>query len=213
MGREMIDFAPILKIVPIALIGMMVPGPDFFLITSLALSRGRSAGILAAAGIAAGVVIWSGLSVFGLGVILNQMRWLVAAVRIAGGIYLVYLGLQLWRASFARRQSEPSRLAAPDREKNAFVIGFATNITNPKAMAFFTSVFALALPPGTSITTQTAIVAIVSFMPVLWFGFVAAVLSLPVMRKTYLQWGKWIDRFAGTFLAFFGGRLLWSNRN
>jgi threonine efflux protein len=206
----MIDILPILKILPVAAIAMMAPGPDFFLITSIALSRGRMAGILAAAGIATGVVIWSGLGVFGLSVILDQMLWMVSCVRIVGGIYLVYLGTQLWRASFSARPDETPQTTLPNRKRNPFVIGFVTNITNPKAMAFFTSIFALALTPDTNRATQTAIVGIVSIMPFIWFSFMTLALSMPVMRKAYMRWSKWIDRVAGTFLAFFGLRLLWS---
>jgi len=207
----MIDIVPLLKIAPIAAIAMMAPGPDFFLVTSLALSRGRMAGILAAVGIAAGVVIWSSLGVFGISTILEKMHWLVSAVRIAGGVYLIYLGAQLWKASFADKNLPPQTL--PNKKRNPFVIGFITNMTNPKAMAFFTSIFALTLTPNTSVTTQGAIVAMVSIMPVFWFGFVALVLSLPAMRKAYIRVSAWIDRIAGTFLAFFGLRLLWSGRN
>lgn len=82
----MIDFVPVLKILPIAAAGMIVPGPDFMMISSMALSRGRRAGLLASAGIACGVVIYTVLCTFGLGIVFAKMQWLVSAIRVCGGI-------------------------------------------------------------------------------------------------------------------------------
>lgn len=81
---------------------------------------------------------------------------------------------------------------------------------NPKAMAFFTSIFALTLPANANGETQAAIIFVTSVMPIFWFGFVTFGLSTPAMRKVYLRCSKWIDRACGTFLALFGLKLMFS---
>ena len=96
--------------------------------------------------------------------------------------------------------------------KNPFVVGLLTNLTNPKAMAFFTSIFTLIIPPDAGRETYAAIIVLIAAMSILWFGIVTLGLSTPVMRKLYLRGSRWIDRVAGTFLAFFGLRLLLSDR-
>jgi threonine/homoserine/homoserine lactone efflux protein len=99
------------------------------------------------------------------------------------------------------------------KAKNPFLVGFLTNLTNPKALAFFTSIFALTLPTGATVETQGAIIVQMGIMPVIWFGIVSFGLSAPATRKLYLRWSQWIDRVTGTFLALFGLRLLFSGRN
>lgn len=96
----MIDIAPILKIAPIFIAALVSPGPDFMLVSATAMSRGRLAGLLAACGIAAGTTVYTSLCVFGLGGIFAELRELTIAVKIAGGVYLMYLGFWLWKASF-----------------------------------------------------------------------------------------------------------------
>jgi RhtB (resistance to homoserine/threonine) family protein len=211
--RLMIDTAPLMKIIPIFAVALVSPGPDFLMISSMALSRGRLAGVLAALGIAAGVLVYVALCMFGLSLVLSRLHWLLAAVRIAGGLYLVYLGVQLWRASFAANGAGAKDAKAAGRKKNRFVTGFLTNMTNPKALAFFTSIFALTLPPDAAPATQGAIMATMFMMPAIWFSIVTFCLSAPAMRRVYLRASRWIDRAAGTFLGLFGLRLLLSNRN
>lgn len=209
----MIDLDPVLKVVPIAAAGMIVPGPDFMMITSMALSRGRRAGLLAALGIAAGVLVYTVLCTFGLGMVFAKMQWLIMVVRLCGGAYLVYLGVQLWRSSFKAPVAELNQRSPLNKQRNPFLVGLLTNMTNPKALAFFTSVFALTLPPNANGETQAAIIFITSTMPILWFGFVTFGLSTLAMRKVYLRASRWIDRVSGTFLALFGLRLMFSRNN
>ena len=208
----MIDAAPILKIAPIFAVALISPGPDFMMISSMALSRGRMAGILAAMGIAAGVIVYTVLCLFGLGVIFASTQWLVMAVRIFGGLYLVYLGFQLWRDSLAKSNTRPKPPKLGDK-RNPFAVGFLTNMTNPKAMAFFSSIFALTMTPDVTLATEGAVIGVMVLMTMAWFSFVTFGLSTPAMRKVYVRWGHWIARAAGTFLGLFGLKLLYSVRN
>jgi RhtB (resistance to homoserine/threonine) family protein len=207
----MVDFAPLLKVMPIFAVALISPGPDFMLVSTMALSRGRFAGILGAAGIATGSLIYIVLCMFGMGFVFAKMHWLVTFIRIAGGLYLVYLGIHLWKASLGKR-NEQIQVITSRKGRNPFMAGFLTNITNPKALAFFTSVFALTLSPDTGLPTQALTIAGMFAMAFTWFGIVALGLSTPAVRQVYTRWSRWIDRLSGTFLTFFGLRLMFSEK-
>jgi threonine efflux protein len=104
----MIDILPFLKIAPVFALGLVSPGPDFMLVSTLALSRGRMAGVQGAAGIATGILLYVGLSLLGLGVLFGQIAAWMIAVKIMGGLYLCWLGLQLWRSTFQTDKMAPA---------------------------------------------------------------------------------------------------------
>lgn len=203
----MIDFLPFLKVLPIYGIMLMVPGPDFMLVSSLSLSRSRAAGLQGAAGIATGFLLYSSLSLWGLGYVFERMMWLMLAVKILGGLYLCYLGVLLWRSSF-RKQAAPQDANARPKNKNAYVMGVLTNFTNPKVVAFFASIFALTLKPDATDATKIVTSLLCAVTAFGWFAFVAAVLSAPRVQRRYRTWGRAIDRLAGSIFVLFGLRVL-----
>lgn len=212
----MIDPLPLLKIAPVFAVALISPGPDFMMITSMALSRGRMAGLLASFGIASGTALYASLSVLGLGVVFTHLHLLSVVVRLAGGLYLLYLAVLLWKESFrstAGDERDQKDVPAVKTGKNPYVTGFVTNMTNPKAVAFFTSIFAFVLPADVSAGTQMALVSTVFVMAFTWFSFVVLVLSAPTMRRLYQKISHWIDRVAGTCLGFFGVRLILSTQD
>lgn len=209
----MIDLIPFLKIAPIFMIALMSPGPDFMLVSSVSLTRGRWAGIQACAGIAGGIMVYTALSAWGLGLLFQQMVGLMTVIKIAGGLYLGYLGFLLWKTSLTVEVHAPNTTGnnAPPNHRNAFVMGLLTNLGNPKAIAFFASVFALILTPDTNTATKLATVLLCGLMTVGWFGFVAVALSTPRIRARYQRWSKTIDRIAGSLLLLFGIKLIFSD--
>ncbi len=209
----MIDFLPFLKIAPLFMIALMSPGPDFMLVSSLSLARGRMSGFQGALGIAGGIMVYTALSMWGLGLLFQKMVWLMMAVKIAGGLYLCYLGFLLWRSTLTKKETasnDPSPNAPPKNHRNAFIMGLLTNLANPKAIAFFASVFALALTPDTTTPTKLATVILCTLMTIGWFGFVAFALSTPRLRNRYQQWSKAIDRVCGSLLLLFGLKLVFA---
>jgi threonine efflux protein len=154
------------------------------------------------------------LCVWGFAAIFAKVSGLLLVVRLCGGAYLLYLAYGLLKSSLApidETQDINKTTANITRKRHPLVIGLTTNITNPKALAFFTSIFAVAMPAVASTTTQIAMLALIIVMSVAWFGFVSFCLSTPAMRTVYMRWSRWIDRVAGACLALFGIRLLSSS--
>src|SRR4029453_9870111 len=82
----------------LALATSVIPGPSNFLTMRVAMRRGRGPALATALGTTLGCVIWCGAAVVGLAALLAAAPWLYKTLRIAGGIYLVWFAIALWRA-------------------------------------------------------------------------------------------------------------------
>src|SRR5262247_884803 len=93
-------------------VGAMSPGPSFVLVARTAIARSRADGLAAALGMGIGGVIFSVIVVLGLHAVLSNVPQLYLVLRIAGGIYLLYLGIRIW-------QGAKQPLAVADRGERA----------------------------------------------------------------------------------------------
>lgn len=111
----------------------VTPGPDMLYVAARGASEGRSAGIVSALGIGAGTLVHIALVAFGLAALLAAVPVAYTVVRIAGAIYLVYLGVKALRAqtALAAQTLQPASLTAIFRQ------GVITNVLNPKVALFF----------------------------------------------------------------------------
>jgi threonine/homoserine/homoserine lactone efflux protein len=109
------------------------PGPDMLYVAARGASEGRSAGVVSALGIGAGTLVHITLVALGLAALLAAVPVAYTVVRIAGAVYLVYLGVKAWRAhtTLAVQSLPPASLMTIFRQ------GVITNILNPKVALFF----------------------------------------------------------------------------
>jgi len=122
---------------------LIVPGPDFFLITAQATSRGMKYGVACALGIGLAGIVQTALVALGLGKLMETWPAFATAVRLAGAMYLAVLGISLLKSWWHKRNAVGAPQAAPLLErstKSIFLAGLANNLLNPKALLFF-SVF------------------------------------------------------------------------
>ena len=77
---------------------LILPGPDFIGVVRSSMTRGTRAGLLTTVGVSIGLGMYATLSLLGLSAILVEFHWLAWAIRVAGGCYLIYLGIVLVRA-------------------------------------------------------------------------------------------------------------------
>src|SRR5688500_1592683 len=73
------------------------PGPSFVLVAQVAASRSRAAALVATTALTVGAAIWAAAALFGLQSLFKHADWLYLALRIGGGLYLIWLGYQLIR--------------------------------------------------------------------------------------------------------------------
>lgn len=192
----------------VVLVACMSPGPDFFIVTRTAIAQGMRAGFFSALGVAAGCFVYGTLAVLGLDFVFREFAGLALAVRILGGLYLAWLAVQVWQS--AQVCLPVTDAASVASARSAFQSGLFTNLTNPKAIAFFSSVFAFALTPDTSLLTKAGLAVVAGIVALLWFSFVSFVLSRPVARHRYTATKPLIDRFCAAVMGTFGLKLIWS---
>ena len=182
------------------------PGPDFVATVHHAVSRSRRDGLLVALGIATSTTIWVTVSIIGLGVLFARFSWLVAIIRTGGALYLTYLGMKMiWKAHHQRREAEPEASLA--KRGSAWRVGFLTDLSNPKAAAFFGSLFAIFLPAHSPLWLQVASGVVVVMIAVCWYATVACVFSFGPIARGYSRVKKWIDYLTGGILVVLGVRL------
>ncbi|AVJ15812.1 threonine export protein RhtC [Serratia rhizosphaerae] len=203
-----------LTVALVHLIALMSPGPDFFFVSQTAASRSRREAMMGVLGIALGIVVWAGVALMGLHLILAKMAWLHQIIMVGGGIYLCWMGWQLLRSARARRgqpAAQPDEaqvaLAKPGR---SFIRGFLTNLSNPKAVIYFGSVFSLFVGDSVGAGARWGLFLLIVAETFAWFSLVAMIFALPAMRRGYQRLAKWIDGLAGVLFTGFGLHLIFT---
>jgi threonine efflux protein len=202
---------PLESLLAFALVHLMAaasPGPNFFLISGLSGRTSRRAGLLAAVGITLSVIIWSSSAALGLNVFLDRNPVLYAAIQYIGAAYLVWLGLVMLRGAL-RPATQPAQGDGVQSKTafSAFRRGFLVNLSNPKTVAYYTSVFAVFVPHGSDGSALAEIVITAAVVSFCWWCAVAFLFSMPVVRNGFLKISRWIDLIAGGAFVLFGFRL------
>ena len=112
----------------------------------------------------------------------------------------------MWRSDGDKPTATES--SNQDRLSAAYVRGLLTNLSNPKSVVYFGSIFALFISPGTPLWVEATAVGIVLFDTVLWYGAVAALFSSAAVQRFYALVRRPVNRVAGAAMIGFGGRLM-----
>jgi threonine/homoserine/homoserine lactone efflux protein len=168
----------------------MTPGPDFLVTTRTAMLHGRDAARRTVLGLAVGTAGWGLAGFFGIHALFLAAPFLYVALKLGGGAYLIFLGLRL--------------LASGLRGGSAFRLGLITNLANPKAALFTTSLFAATLPPSPPAWLGVAAAAIMTAICLGWYTLVAQALTTGHVAALFARARRWIDRVAGAAFVGFG---------
>jgi len=189
----------------VMLLACVSPGPDFVAVSSAALVDRRT-GVLTALGVSLGCVSWAVLAVFGLGVVLTELGWLYSAVRLFGAAYLIWLGA---RMLLSARHQVPAPVVerATHDHRDAFRRGFLVNVANPKAAAFFGSLFVTVLPADAPGWVHLATVLVVAGVAGTWFVLLALLFSVGSVRTAYIRARRAVDAVMGAVLMALGAKL------
>lgn len=200
--------AMILSAALIYLAAVVSPGPNFILVARLSLARSRRAGFGATFGIALGSAFYSTLTLFGLSIIIAEFAWVGLFCRIAGGLYLAWLGIRLWRSAGTVDVpvGTPGRASAGDF-RAGLRSGLITTLINPKSIAFFLGLFAAIVTADTPLWVKLTLIATGFSMEILWYSGVTGLMSLDRFRAPYQRAQRSIDRLFGAMFVAMGARI------
>ncbi|GAA5435427.1 LysE family transporter [Deinococcus aquaticus] len=201
------DLNILLVVAALHAVVLIVPGPDVLLVSQTALARTRRAALLAGLGVVLGISVWASLALLGIGLLFEAFPWVHGVIRVAGGLYLLWMGYSLWRSS-ARPDTQAAPVQAPLSDLAALRAGFLTNIANPKAAVFFGSVFSGVLGTDAGSGVKLAAFGIIVGLSLGWFALVALGMSTASMQGAYLRARRGVDRVAGSLMLGFGTLLL-----
>jgi threonine/homoserine/homoserine lactone efflux protein len=181
------------------------PGPAFLAVSRTAISMSRSAGVVAAAGLATGALIWAVATLFGLHVLFAKAPWLYDAMRVGGAAYLIYLGLGMLRGAW--RGGVAIEMAPALAGHRTFLRALGVQLSNPKAAVFFGSIFVALLPAAAPLWVKCGALAILGINEFGFYGLVAVVLSTPRAQRIYGNAKRGLDALFGGFLTALGVKL------
>lgn len=185
----------------------MVPGPNTLIVLHAGL-HGRRTGLAAAAGIWPVGFFFAAAGLAGLGTLLANLPEVAEAMRIACGLYLLWLGAKAIRRSFAAEDVVATEAGAAMTTREAFRAGVLANIANPKSIAYYMSIFAATGAASLGPVHQTLAVVMMPTLSVLWYALLAVVVGSRPVTRALDRSRSWIERLAGGLMILFGVKLL-----
>lgn len=180
----------------------MSPGPSFVLSVRTATSRGLRHALALALAFGTGAAIWAAAALLGLVLVFEAAPWLLTALKLVGGAYLIWIAWNLWR--HAAEPLPDAAAAPPESLLAAGRRGLLTQLANPKVSLFFGAVFVGLVPQGTEVWVKGLLLASVLTVETAWYALVALAFSTPRARAAYGRAKAALDRAFGAVLAGFG---------
>lgn len=174
MHSDLAGFAGVAALVTIA------PGADFALVSRRAIGDGVRTAVISASGVCSGVLMWGALSALGISALLAASADAYNLLRLAGGAYLVLLGVQalLRVRRLAAGQRQPDGSESGPEAPAAFRQGLVTNLLNPKVGVFYSAVLPQFVSHHDPVLLISLLFALLhAVMGMAWYFSVALALS------------------------------------
>ena len=183
------ETASLLAFALIALGMVLTPGPNMVYLISRSICQGPAAGLISLAGIALGFVFYMMCAAFGITAIVMAVPYAYDALRFGGALYLLYLAWQAVRPGGA----SPFQVKdlPKDSPRKLFMMGFLTNLLNPKIAIMYLSLLPQFISPEQGGVLAQSLV----------LGFTQVVISVSVNATIAIA--------AGSIAAFLAGRPTW----
>jgi threonine/homoserine/homoserine lactone efflux protein len=194
----------VLAFVAVAAVLIVTPGPDMALVLRNTVRGGRAAGLRTVAGTGCGLAVWALASAVGVATLVAASTRVFAVWKLAGGVYLVYLGV---RALVAARRGEEAPVRA--RSGSPFRQGLLSNLLNPKLAVLFTTLLPQFVAHDDPAWKPALLALVFVAMGLAWLVTYAFVVGAVVGRR-------WLARaaeaVAGVAMIALGSRLAFTRR-
>lgn len=192
------------------ILGVMSPGPSFFLVAQAAMSQSRKKALFIAFGMGIGATIFSLIACTGLYILLAKMPTMFLVFKIVGGLYLCFLAYKIFKHANAKLKRNTLHVEKKSDNFKSFLTGLFTQLSNPKTAIVIGGIIAAFLPQNTP-TYSYVIICIISFiLDAGWYSIVAVALSTKKAQNTYLKYQKYINYASSLFIILIGIKLIFN---
>jgi len=205
--RDVVAFAGVAGVI------VVLPGPDMALVLRNGVAAGRRAALESALGITAGLLVWALAAALGIAALLHASAAAFAALKLAGAVYLAWLGLRALRDAWRGSATLPDVAADRRPAGSPFRQGLLSNLLNPKIAVVFTTLIPQFVEPSRGATMQTIVLTLVFIgMGLAWLTTYALLVARigSLLRKRTAQ--RVVNAVVGTALTAFGLRLAFERR-
>lgn len=178
---------------------LIIPGPTIILVISQSVTHGRKSVVPLATGVVCGDFTAMTLSVLGLGAIMSASAALFTLFKWIGALYLLFLGIRLWRA---KPDSSPiQRGNQYGTPRSLFKSAFIVTALNPKGIAFFVAFLPQFISPHASVFNQLILLG-GTFLFLALVNAALYALFASQLRKAIKKTGirRWFNRVGGSAL-------------
>ncbi|ADU72876.1 LysE family translocator [Pantoea sp. At-9b] len=198
----------LMAIAAVLVMGVISPGPSFIYVARNAVARSRLHGLLTALGMGTGAAIFSIMAMFGLEKILVALPELFTGLKIAGGLYLIWMGYKI-----AKNASKPFSVTSGSLSETHSLFatwrdGLLTQLSNPKTALVFASIFTALLPKEIPGYFYYILPLMAFVIDAGWYSLVAVLLSSKRPRDIYLRLKRAIDTLSSTILVLLGVKII-----
>lgn len=185
----------------ISFLGMISPGPDFFLVVKNSLHYPRKCALITCIGVIMGIFTHMSYCVVGIAMLIKTTPWLFTILRYVGATYLAWIGCKAILAkNIGLNDTQQSMKINHISCYKAFIQGYLCNLLNPKATLFFLAIFTQILAFDSSLTDKLLVAFIIWIEAVFWWPFVMVVFQSTLIRQRYFRMQFVIDKLLGIIL-------------
>lgn len=193
-----------LFVATLATLGMISPGPDFFLVIKNAARYRRTAAMTTAVGVILGVATHMSYCVAGLAVVITTTPWLFNLLKYARACYLIWIGIQALLSRGESKFSIDNTAQHPISLKAAFLQGYLCNLLNPKATLFFLAVFTQILQIDSGVGEKLWYASIIWILAAIWWPLLVILIQSAPVRRGLAKTQKVVDKVLGGLLIGLG---------
>lgn len=179
---------------------LFMPGPTVLLVVSYAMTHGRRSAFATIAGVMVGDAVAMTLSLLGLGALLMTSARLFFVMKVLGALYLVYLGVKMWRAPAVLREEGTEKGATSSR--SMALDAFTVTVLNPKSGMFFVAFMPQFMNASEPLLPQTLLLGstflAIAFASVTIYASLASEIRRAVRNPSI---AKAVNRIGGTALV------------
>ena len=212
MTEQLALYLPgILLAYSVFLVSIMSPGPNILAIMGTSMGVGRPSGLALAMGVATGSMIWATPTALGLTAVIASYAILLTAIKIAGGLFLLWLAYKAFRSAASAHDIDAT--VSNDEGRGLmgyFLKGLTVQMTNPKAALAWIAIVSLGMQAGAPLWVAFVIVVGTTVLSVICHVLYALVFSTPPMVRVYAKGRRWVQGTLGVLFTFAGLKLLTS---